>query len=83
VVRRDIVSMTSNRNGDDRFRRRAIDAAVMRCMMACILLLGCLISAAEHAQFGVPWRHAPRIAVVSTAGDPRVRAVDEAVLLIE
>jgi hypothetical protein len=32
-----------------------------------------------YGQFGVPWRHAPKITVVGPAGDSRLGAVDDAV----
>jgi hypothetical protein len=51
----------------------------MKHMMICILILAGLAVDAARAQFGVPWRHVPKITVVSAAGDSRLRAVDEAI----
>jgi hypothetical protein len=42
-------------------------------------MIAALAAAAAHAQFGVLWRYAPSITVVSVAGDSRLQAVDEAV----
>ena len=51
----------------------------MKHMMVCVLIVGGLTIDSSYAQFGVPWRHVPKITVVSAAGDSRLRAVDEAV----
>jgi hypothetical protein len=48
-------------------------------MMVCILIVVGLTVEDACAQSGVPWRHVPKITVVGAAGDPRLRAVDEAV----
>jgi len=51
----------------------------MKQMIACIAIIAGLTTNVAYAQFGVPWRHVPNIAVVSHGGDWRLRAVDEAV----
>jgi hypothetical protein len=51
----------------------------MKRLMVCISILAAFAADMAYAQFGVPWRHVPKIAVVSAAGDSRLRAVDEAV----
>lgn len=51
----------------------------MKHMMVCVLIVAGLTFDLAWAQFGVPWRHVPKIAVISAAGDARLRAVDEAV----
>lgn len=43
-----------------------------------LVIVSCMCSVA-HAQFGLPWRHPPKIVVVSVVGDPRLGLVDEAV----
>jgi hypothetical protein len=43
------------------------------------LIVGGLVGTVVHAQFGVPWRHTPKVVVVSAAGDPRSRLADEGV----
>jgi Matrixin len=43
-----------------------------------LIFVSCLCNVA-HAQVGLPWHHAPKIVVVSDAGDPRLGLVDEAV----
>jgi hypothetical protein len=43
-----------------------------------ILIVGALVGTAAPAQFGVPWRHIPKVVVVSAAGDRRSTLVDEA-----
>jgi hypothetical protein len=48
-------------------------------MLAGILIVAGLRVESACAQLGVPWRHAPKITVVSAGGDSRLRAVDEAV----
>src|SRR5260370_40825482 len=52
---------------------------VKKRLLGCLAVMASLAADAAHAQFGVPWRHMPRVTVVSSAGDPRVRLVDEAV----
>jgi hypothetical protein len=44
-----------------------------------VVLLVALASEPASAQFGVAWRHSPKIAVVGPAGDARQKLVDEAV----
>jgi hypothetical protein len=44
-----------------------------------LLLVSGLAATPAHAQFGVAWRRPPDIVVVSSAGDPRLQLVDEAV----
>ena len=51
----------------------------MKHTIICILILAGLAVDTARAQFGVPWRHVPKITVVSAAGDSRLRAVDEAI----
>src|SRR6266700_447970 len=51
----------------------------MKRMIGCLLILVSFAAGPAHAQFGVPWRHTPMIAVVSSAGDPRLGLVDDAV----
>jgi Matrixin len=51
----------------------------MKHMMVCVLIVVGLTVDLARAQFGVPWRHVPKITVVSAAGDSRLRAVDEAI----
>jgi hypothetical protein len=46
------------------------------CLFLFLVNLG---SNAVHAQFGTPAQHAPTIVVVSSAGDARLRLVDDAV----
>jgi len=48
----------------------------MKRVMLCVLIVTALMADAVQAQ---TWQHAPKIAVVSPAGDSRLRAVDEAV----
>src|SRR5437660_526527 len=44
------------------------------------LVVACLTATTAHAQFGVPWRHAPTLVAISSADDdPRLSLVDEAV----
>jgi hypothetical protein len=52
---------------------------VTNYMMACILIGTGLGADPLCAQLAAPWRHVPKITVVSAAGDSRLRAVDEAV----
>jgi hypothetical protein len=47
----------------------------MRHMMVCISMIAGLMTEVARAQFGVPWRHTPKITVVGPAGDSRLRAV--------
>ena len=54
----------------------------MKFTILCLLLAvaGVAANTAAHAQFAVPWRHAPTLAAISSAeGDPRLGLVDEAV----
>jgi hypothetical protein len=51
----------------------------MKRLIAGLLIIAGLAVGPAHAQFGVPWRHTPKIIVVSSAGDPRLGLVDEAV----
>jgi hypothetical protein len=51
----------------------------MKRMIGCLLILVSFAANPARAQFGVPWRHTPTIAVVSSAGDPRLGLVDDAV----
>jgi len=52
----------------------------MKLTIACVLLVIAGVTAnMAHAQFGVSWRYTPRIAVVTTEGDPRLGLVDDAV----
>jgi hypothetical protein len=51
----------------------------MKRMILCIAIVAALTTDVAYAQFGVSWRHAPKITVVSAAGDSRLRAVDEAI----
>jgi hypothetical protein len=51
----------------------------MKWTITCISIVAALASNVAHAQFGVPWRHTPKITIVSSAGDSRLRPVDEAV----
>ena len=51
----------------------------MKHVKVCILIIASLTANAAHAQFDAPWRHAPKITVISLAGDSRLGAVDEAV----
>jgi hypothetical protein len=51
----------------------------MKYVMVCILIVAGLRGDPACAQLLGPWRHAPKITVVSAAGDSRLRAVDEAV----
>jgi hypothetical protein len=51
----------------------------MKRLIGCLLILASLGADAAYAQFGVPWRHTPRIIVVSAAGDPRLGLVDAGV----
>jgi hypothetical protein len=51
----------------------------MKRLMVCISILAAFAADMAYAQFGVPWRHVPKITIVSAAGDSRLRAVDEAV----
>jgi hypothetical protein len=45
-----------------------------------LLVVACLTATTAHAQFGVPWRHAPTLVAISSAeDDPRLSLVDEAV----
>lgn len=48
-------------------------------MIVCILIVAGLRVDSACAQRGGPWRHVPKITVVSAGGDLRLRAVDEAV----
>jgi Matrixin len=48
----------------------------MKRAMLCILIVTALTADAAQAQ---TWRHAPKVVVISPAGDSRLRAVDEAV----
>jgi hypothetical protein len=52
---------------------------MLRRIIGPVLIVGSLIAVVVHAQFGVPWSHTPKVIVVSAAGDPRSRLVDEAV----
>jgi hypothetical protein len=52
---------------------------VLKYMMVCTLIVAGLRVDSACAQLGGPWRHAPKITVVSDRGDSRLRAVDEAV----
>jgi hypothetical protein len=52
---------------------------VMKHMVVCVLIVVGLTVDSACAQFGVRWRHVPKITVVSAPGDSRLRAVDEAV----
>jgi len=47
--------------------------------MVCVLIVVGIGVDVTYGQFGVPWRHAPKITVVGPAGDSRLQAVDEAV----
>jgi hypothetical protein len=49
----------------------------VRRILGPLLVVGSLIGAGTQAQFGVAWRHAPNIIVVSAAGDARVGLVEE------
>lgn len=51
----------------------------MKLIVSCILISAGLTTGAAQAQFGVPWRHLPTIAVMSNDRDPRLSLVDEAV----
>ena len=51
----------------------------MKHLMVCISIVAGLAADVAYAQFGVPWRHVPRITVVSPAGDSRLQAVDQAI----
>jgi hypothetical protein len=54
----------------------------MKFTVLCLLLVvaGVAANTAAHAQFAVPWRHAPTLAAISSAeSDPRLGLVDEAV----
>jgi hypothetical protein len=48
-------------------------------IIASVLIVASLAGTLVHAQFGVPWRHTPKVIVVGAAGDPRARLVDEGV----
>jgi hypothetical protein len=52
---------------------------VVRYMMVCIVIVAGLRVESACAQLGVPWRHVPKITVVSAGGDSRLGAVNEAV----
>ena len=54
-------------------------AGRMKFTTGCLLIVASLTASTAHAQFGVPWRHTPRIVVIGAEGDPRVGLVDEAV----
>lgn len=52
----------------------------MKFTIGCVLLIvASLTTNIAQAQFGVPWRHTPKIMVISAGGDPRLSLVDEAV----
>lgn len=51
----------------------------MKLIIGCVLIIGSLTTGTACAQFGVPWRHTPTIAVISAEGDARLSLVDEAV----
>lgn len=51
----------------------------MKYILVSILIAAVLRVDQACAQLGGPWRHAPKITVVSAAGDLRLRAVDEAI----
>lgn len=73
--------------GDRIFANNAglIDATAqtMKHIMVCTLIAAVLRVDAACAQLDGPgpWRHVPKITVVSAASDSRLRAVDEAVAL--
>ena len=51
----------------------------MKLTIGCLLIVASLTASVARAQFGVAWRHTPRIVVIGAAGDPRLSLVDEAV----
>ncbi|HEX4825374.1 MAG TPA: hypothetical protein VFV19_13810 [Candidatus Polarisedimenticolaceae bacterium] len=52
----------------------------MKSTLACVsMIIASVTTAPAHAQFGVPWRHSPKIVVIGAEGDPRLKLVDEAV----
>ena len=44
----------------------------MKLTIGCLLIVASLTASTAQAQFGVPWRHTPRIVVIGAEGDPRV-----------
>jgi hypothetical protein len=64
---------------DDRVRSGSRFSLRLRHIIGPFLIVGSLVGAVAHAQFGVAWRYTPMVVVVSAAGDPHSRLVDEAV----
>jgi len=51
----------------------------MKHLVVFVSIVAGLTADVAYAQFGVPWRHVPKITVVSPAGDSRLPAVDQAI----
>jgi len=52
---------------------------VKRAFRCFVIVASLLATSVCHAQFGVPWRHVPKVVVVGAEGDARRPLVDEAV----
>ena len=57
----------------------AVPAIAMALSWCVVLVVASLTANVAQAQFGVPWRRTPSVAVISAEGDLRLSLVDEAV----